>query len=109
MTVSEVIELNKGQYTYIELFIGLYGNKTSFQTDKISVYSPNNGYGDCKSGQEERLNSYILTDNVLTWSLMDIDEYNNTVLSKTSVDASRYGYEDKDKILCILVQPSGEW
>ena len=99
MTVKEIIERNKGKYDFIELFVGDH-----FHTDSCDSFDPKCGYGDCEKGQEERLNQIALTSEAKDWSLMDCDEYNNTILANCGTTTADYGYDGSEKILCILLE-----
>ena len=46
--------------------------------------------------------NYSEDDNVIDYKLMDIEEYNNTILANCCFDAEDLGYEKDEMILCII-------
>jgi hypothetical protein len=97
-TVNEVIERNKDHYDFIEIFVG-----DRFHTDYCDSYNPEQGYGDCKKGQEERLNHYCLDYKVKDFELMTCEDFDNAILCNTGCNTESYGYDGNEKFLCILI------
>lgn len=97
MTVKEVIEIYKGEYDLIEIFVG-----EKFHTDFCDSYNPEKGSGNCEKGKEDSLNSYCMDYKAEQYELMDCDEYNNTILANTETTTKDYGWKN-EKILCILI------
>ena len=97
MTVKETIEMHKGKYDFVEIYVG-----KSFHTDSCSHYNPVQGMGDCLRGNEESLNSNCMDYEAKSWSMMNCEEYNNSILANTDVTTNDFGWED-EKILCILI------
>lgn len=98
MTVREVIELMKGKYDFVECYRG-----TKLHTDYCDAVVPDTGYGDCEAGKEDSLNRYLLDTEVVSYKLMDCEEYNNTILANCGITTSDYGWNGNEKILCILI------
>lgn len=94
MTTSEFVKDFKTEKKILEIecYFYLYGNKSSFHTDKI-----------------EWTDEDVSNNEVLAWELMDEEEYNRTINANSCFEsdfASLYGDMDKDAvILCILVKP----
>ncbi|WP_147613010.1 hypothetical protein [Treponema pectinovorum] len=98
MKVKEVINQFKDQYDYVEIFVG-----EDLQSKSCDFYNPEKGYGDCKKGQEERLNSYCIDYDAKKFELMTFDRYKETILATLNTSPEDYGYKENDKILCILI------
>lgn len=102
MTVKEIINGYKGQYTRVELFLTTE-KANAFHTDTVRSYDPQCGYGDCEAGDEERLNDVALTMDVLFHELMSVSDYDSTILANCGVSTKDYGWTYKEKILCIAI------
>lgn len=81
MTVKETIEMYKGKYDFVEIYVG-----KSFHTDSCDSY-------ETEQGMDYEAES---------WSLMNCEEYNNSILANTDTTTDDFGWED-EKILCILI------
>lgn len=105
MTVKETLECGayKGKYDFVEIYVATGSGAKHFHTDSIDSYNPNQGYGDCPKGQEDRLNSYCLNYEVEAESLMDCEDYNNSVLANSCMTTTDFGWNGTEKILCLLI------
>lgn len=92
MTVQECINKYKGKYTDISVYLG-----QSLEKHLCDIYHPLKGYGYCRAGQEDRLYSYLLDFDVKEFAL-----YNRTSFNYLLENDNGF-YNDKSKILCILV------
>lgn len=88
MTIEEVEDLYKGQYADIEVYTNFNSTKYGFHTDRIKT-----------------VDDYKGDDEVREYSLVDEEEYDQTILANTSIQAD---FEDwfgdkKAKILLVKV------
>lgn len=97
MTVKEIIGMYKGQYDFVDIFVG-----DDFHTDACVSYDPEKGMGECEKGNEESLNSYCLDYEAEKYELMNCEEYNNSILANCGTTTDDFGWKD-EKILCILI------
>lgn len=98
MTVKEIIEMKKGTYNLIELYVGDH-----FHTDACDSYNPEQGNGFCDAGREDTLNSYCLDYEVKDYGVMNCEEYNRTILANCGMKAENdFGWNEDTRVLCIL-------
>ncbi len=97
MTVKETIEMYKGQYDFVEIFVGDH-----FHTDACDSYEPEKGMGHCEKGNEDSINSYCMDYKAESYELMNCEDYNNSILANTGTTTDDFGWKD-EKILCILI------
>lgn len=81
MTVKETIEMYKGKYDIMEIYVG----------DRL--YADSCDYYDPEQGMDYEAKS---------WALMNCEEYNNSILANTGVTTDNFGWKD-EKILCVLI------
>ena len=89
MTINEVKEMYKGQFYDVEVYADKFKHMAGFHTDRI-VLAEDSGL--------------ITYDEVLEYSLMNKEEYSNTILANCGTTWEDYGFDDADKILVIKVK-----
>lgn len=86
MTVAEIMNSYEGEYTYLEVYKPI-GNRHTFHTDNIESVG----------------NRFNLDDYVLSYELMDKEEYENTILANCGVRFNDC-YANSDIILVVLIK-----
>lgn len=84
MTITDVIKMNEGKFVDVEVYRG----DTSFHTDQIRW-----------------VENYSDDENVISWKLIDEDEYDHTVLANTCefADFAEWYDDENVQVLCILI------
>lgn len=88
MTIEEVEDLFKGQYANVEVYKNYNSTKYGFHTDRI-----------------KSVDNFSSTEEVKEYSLVNEEEYGETVLANSSLNANfEEWYGDKNaKVLLIKV------
>lgn len=87
MTIAEVKEMYKDQYTILEVYMDKGKHQTGFHTDGII-----------------EAEEYSDNDKAIEWELMSVHKYSNTVLASTDLDWEDCGMGDQDRILVIKIE-----
>lgn len=85
MTIKELKEMYKGEYSRIEVYVDEFQHQAGFHTDRIQ---------ECESWEDDA--------EVLEHELMDEEEYNNSILVNCGERFSDF-FEPEEKILVVKV------
>lgn len=86
MTIAEIMNSYEDEYNYLEVYRPV-GNRRTFHTDSIA------SVGD----------DFSLDDYVLSYELMDKEEYENTILANCGIKFNDC-FADSDIILAVLIK-----
>lgn len=89
MSIKEIKNMYAGQYTNIEVYEPMNRGR----------HYPNHFHTDNCNETE----NFTDESEVGIYSLMDIDEYNQTILANTSINTDSFGWTQDEKILCMML------
>lgn len=108
LKVVNLSEITKG----IEFFEGDYieghidSRSLEFHTDFI--HAPNS-YEETYSEDDIKLDKKLLEREVEAYQVMSPQEYNHSVLANGCIDVSEFGWNDNDRVLCILLKKEDDY